>query len=203
MCGLLLQSGEAVGLDMEELQHLRASVAAATWNQQAAALLTTVSSVKTVTASPVQQQASGSEPSSAHAAQQPQLQPLESQPAVSAARHAEPTADRAAADGSSPLAGAVAQQEAVTANGMGSAAEHHQLHQQSTSDQVSLWHRIAAAEAAAAEAAERAEVQSPRSCKGLSHFSGSAPKALFCQREPFHKTATNACLAGDAQCQTC
>jgi hypothetical protein len=144
---LLWQRGEAVGLGMDELQELRASVAAAAWSQQAAALLAAVAAVKAAAASPALQQP----------AQQSEQQSHERQPAIPADGQ---RPDVATATGRSQE-DAVIQQEAVMANGTASAAEQHQPQQPGTSDQVSLWQRIAAAEAAAAAAAEQAEAQPP------------------------------------------
>lgn len=134
---------------MDELQELRASVTAAAWSQQAAALLAAVAAVKAAATSPAPQQAQ----------QQPQQQPHERQAAVSTDGQ---RPDAAIANGSSHLDAAAAQQQAVAADGAAAAAEQQQQPQQpGTSEQVSLWQRIAAAEAAAAAAAEGAEAQLP------------------------------------------
>jgi hypothetical protein len=177
-----MQSGQAVGLDMDEMQELRASVTAATWNQQASTLLAAVSALKAAAAGANQQAVAQ------HAAQQPQQQLPEQQTAVSATQHAELPANPATGNGSTQIDAAVAQQEMARADGTASAAEQQQMQQEGMSEQLSLWQRIAAAEAAAAEAADRAEAQ-------LSTAATAGAKHQSAVSQDQHQVALTTCVA--------
>ena len=148
---------------MEELSELRASVAAHAWNGRASELLTAVSAARAAAVGARLQQ------QPAQSGQQPQQHQQHMQPpggaaaAVSAASsvaHASVTAPPFANSSPRPdavadegLAAPLAQQVPAPA---GSAPD---ADQQGQGQQLSLWERIAAAEAAAAEAAERAEAE--------------------------------------------
>lgn len=146
---------------MDELQQLRASVAAATWNRQASLLLAAVSAAQAAATAQPQLQSAVAALHPQQEAQQQQQQPALA--ASTAGTAEQPAGGAPLSVSSSPQLAPAAAQPSVPAASAAAVAQSAtpQQEQEQEQLQLSLWQRIAAAEAAAAEAAERAEAELP------------------------------------------